>query len=760
MKKISLPLLLCASVGAIAVIASQAKMNRASASVNPYVVVEDNFNDRSFAGKVNNKKWQASASSGIVQSSESFCYLSNNTPSGNAESNAFITSKKVTGIKSVTFDVWYSEEAKNSSKWFSPYFVDAQEDIFTSDVAYSGLTRSTYNAAFSGGCSSFSKPNFVFEDILGNNLVDNWVSFQYVITSNNGGYFNAALQGEEFVETNKIEFTYEVGNVDLQNCYFGVSVSNEAGEIRFDNFKIENAGYTLEEEFSSCDPTNPDSDFIYLVSQRLSGDLSYNKFTCVDNATLTFKDAAPGDFIYSKAVLEDNTNGVEEIDLLKVNFNAKITKSNYKIALVFGYDPSVGSLTKNTVVYEMSRYSGVLKQYDENGNQTLDTSKNTNSFIALASEAKIEISLNKKYGFIVKENDKKVQKSGKVVEFSKVSNVLGNVAIACLEKGTDADFECYIDQLKVETNTYYVPVTKSVTHNFSNNFFGNEGFEDFYIRNPEGTGKIQAKDGRLVFERASDGSFFGSAHQYDDFILDFKLCSIYGDPTVNNSSSLTAKDKWIGLDCSRKRVDVSTYGTYANIITNITPDLSNEYSWTAIYTDDYSELDASSVQTKRFNNLPASLFRAITYSTMDAKNLIKPEDAVCFRYVSEGGNISLFVKKASEVTFTKILTYYNLKLNGYFTLSCTGWSFFEIDDFSMANTSPIYTCANNEEPETITKTETEIVYDNQNNDINLDEEIRINSSGCSGSISAPIVILAVSVICLTLVAVRKAKKYE
>ena len=98
----------------------------------------------------------------------------------------------------------------------------------------------------------------------------------------------------------------------------------------------------------------------------------------------------------------------------------------------------------------------------------------------------------------------------------------------------------------------------------------------------------------------------------------------------------------------------------------------------------------------------------------------------------------------------------------------------------MANTSPIYICADNEVPETIIQTETEVIYDAGNVDVNLEEEIKINTeeqsekkdesgnssqnSGgfCGGNIIASSILLSSLSLCGAglLVIRKKGKKHE
>lgn len=729
MKRKLLPLTaLTLTAAAIGVCGLGSSVSKADASVNPLVLLNDDFNDSQYKGSLNTNKWtsKTATSNSIHQSLESECYLDNNTGSGNAGTTAIATNRVLNGIKSFQFDMKYDNTAKTTNKWLSVYLVNDYEDMFTT-YTYDGLFRAHHNAVFNAG-STFDKANFNFNDCLGTNPVNDWITFKITFNTSTTGYINACVQGGTFVDSNKVGFTYSKTGIDLKNAYLGLSVSNEGGEIKLDNFKLEHSGEPLETDFSHIDPTDPESDFVYKVTQSAGkqGDLSYCTFTIVDNGSLEFHEAAKNDYIYSNVEVTDPEGTITELDVVDLSFTVKITQTNYKLGIVFGYNPTEENLYKDTLVYEISKFYGVLKEYDSDGNQTLPEETNKNNLKTVNDVSSINIVINKKNGISITENGTPVTYADEPVEFSDVNNYFGNVALVLLEKGSTTPVICHIDQFKLKTHTYYVPKTKSVTHNFSNDYWGNEENPDFYVAKSEGESS-EVKDGRLVWKGASDRTYFGSAHQYDNFILEFKLCAIYGDNTAQDPHDITGKNKWIGLDLSRETVDTAEWSSYLSILTVITPDETMTSAPVWLNANKLSPITVSEVDFKRHKEIPCSMFEDITYSDPAEKSLIKEGDAVCFKYVSEGGNISMYLKKACEVNYTKIMTCYNLKLQGYFALCCTGYTYLELDDFSMSNTSPIYTCADNDVPQTITKTITEVIYDDQNNPINLSEELKINT---------------------------------
>ena len=306
-------------------------------------------------------------------------------------------------------------------------------------------------------------------------------------------------------------------------------------------------------------------------------------------------------------------------------------------------------------------------------------------------------------------------------------------------------------------------MTKSVTHNFSNNFFGNKGYEDFVVMNGDGGGKLAVEDGKLVFNCGTDGTFFGSAHQYDDFILDFKLCSVLVDLDAKDGSKVaTAPEKWLGLDLSRETKYYGSYGRYATLLTQITPnkDYGNTFE-PALWCDStISSFSKDDVTITTHKKIDISMMEKIQYTNAANEGNVKEGDAICFRFVSSNGNLKMYLKTASEVAYTLYYEVDGLELNGYFALCCTGYTFIKIDDFSMTNTSSVYVCADNEAPETTTEKETEIIYDKNNVDVNLNEEISLNKNVDPLLIAFIVVssIETLAIVALGVITLKKGKK--
>lgn len=724
------------------------------ASSKSKLIVNDTFNSTSFAGKLDGDIWNSSFSNGnIVQSENGESYLCNKRAGG--ENAVFSTKNKIEDIKYYQFDFKYDSSI---SKWFSIVFMNKEVDGSSSllgQYAYSGAFIANCGEVNNFGGTLSSK--FNFKSVLGVNAIESWITCRVDVTSKNEAKLNFAVQGTEMDDANSRTLTYSSLDSDMSNAYVGLVTETSDGIINFDNFVV---GYgkssSIKEDFSNFDLDNPMDFTFFKDSPSRSLNISIK-----DNSTLKFSSKS-NEFIYSLNQVKKDDSIIEEVEIVDASFNVKfpIDSNEETIAIVFGINKDEPSISNTCLRYEMSKDKGVLKEF-ENGNQISNDLTNTNVFSSsITSGSDINIKIYKSGKIIIKQDGNEVvDSSSSKVNFSNVTHYDGNIAIASI---TDISNDISFDNIKVINSFYYVPVTKSVMHNFENSFFGNKGYEDFVVLDGDGGGKLNVNNGKLVFDCGTDGTFFGSAHQYDSFILDFKLCSILADSSTSDpSKTATTLGRWIGLDLSRETKYAGSYGTYGTIITQIVPDTTygdsiNPALWSDV---DVSSLDKDSIQIINYKNIPVSMLESIQYSSPSLEGSVKEGDAICFRFVSENSSIKMYLKKASEVNYTLYTEFKNLELNGYFALCCTGYTFMKIDDFSMANTSSCYVCADNESPDTIYETVTKVIYDNNNPDTNLNEEIALNTQTNILAITfiATTSLLAIAVIVLSFLLVRGKK---
>ena len=101
-------------------------------------------------------------------------------------------------------------------------------------------------------------------------------------------------------------------------------------------------------------------------------------------------------------------------------------------------------------------------------------------------------------------------------------------------------------------------------------------------------------------------------------------------------------------------------------------------------------------------------------------------DAVCLRFVAENGTLRFYLKKACEAEYELYYTIKGVDTTGYTALCCTGFAFVKFDNFAMSNISSLYTSPDPYAPEKVIVTETEVVYDKANVDVNALDEALLN----------------------------------
>jgi hypothetical protein len=685
------------------------------ATSNTKLLLQDSFNDVS--GAIDETKWDASATGGNVSlSAGSNAYYDCASGSSGCEHIFFGTKERIQGLTSFSCDFRLPSD---SSRWLGVNFVTSDLDSSNVDsYAYQSLfLLSNTGVAKLGSSFTFngsSVSSVSWSDLIGQSSLDyGWVSFKIEPTSATEATVSFALQGGEYGSA--ITLTPS-GSTSFLDAYIGFSAEEGHVGYSLDNFSIASSTVTFTEDFS-----NPVLNSNLAVIMKSN---STNGYSRMDSSTLDFVSAQEGNRLISKDAAVDDDSIAESVTTLEASFSLTLLSGGSE-AFVFGVADAADPLNAcYAIAFDNTSLS--ISSYSEGTATALAT---VDMGAAPAGET-YSLSVTKTgSATLLKDGEALLEAS------SGVLSVAGNVGFISLANNTGTDS---FDDIIVYNTTYYVPVTKSVTHNFSNDFFGNSPHEDFFLANGDGT--IAVDSGKLRWSGCADNSFFGSAHQYDCFILDYKLSSIYVGTSSMDVKQRTAPTKWIGLDLARRSKGLSTYGHYAMMYFEITPeDPTGEESCHLLIEGD-SSLDSESVVTKEYKKIPCSLFTPIQYDgTTKQESAIKEGDQVCIRYVSDGDSVSLYLKKASEAEFTLYCTYSNLQLNGYFAICCTGYTYITMDDFSMANTSSIYVCADNEEPETIVESETITIYDPGNVDVNLDDEISLNASDGSGWMIAAIV---------------------
>lgn len=712
----------------------------ADASAKTVKVLQDTFNDLKYSGRYDNTKWKTyvadETTTQIAQTEASNAVLHFVNGQSSGEMLQFATVNRYDNIQSIQFD--FKLTSPDNTTWLGV-------NIINDEMLNEGLQGATsiYEVPMLIRATQLSPNEATFDkkgswsDLIGvDNVAGEWITLKIVpdATGRTASIY-AAKQGEELPQTANLTMTWNSANStrSFSEGYVAFGTTHIGLDQYIDNIEIKADGVTHSEDFTPGVLSWTEKGIFQKIGPGSAAGLAV-----YDNSALKFENAKANDRIMSVQSIAADTSVVMDMVVLDATFNVKMDAEaalTDEIAFVFGLSEQRTDPMKGSYAYVINKDGGRLERYTANGKEESATQNaNRNSFGSITSSkgATIRITVKKTGEFSVYENGNKIAAS-----FDKVETYAGYFGFAAF---SDLSTDVLIDSVGVNSTSYYVPKTKSVTHNFSNDFFGNEGYEDFVTKAlPDNS--LYVENGKLVMHGASDGTFFGSAHQYDSFIMDYKLCNIYvGTPDMEVTQA-TKEGRWLGFDLSRQTKKISDYGSYLMLYFTIVPSKNASFVSLSAYTKSSSETaaDPDSYVISKVRDIPVNYFNDIQYDGVNSQKAnIKDSDALCVRWVSENGVLKLYMKKASEADFTLYYTIMGLELNGYFALCNTGFLHAELDDFSMANTSPIYECADNEAPETIVKEKEIYIYDKGNIDVNWEDELVLNASdkgGCSSSVA-------------------------
>lgn len=726
-----------ALTAAIAVTACSGVNIAANASSTTTVAVEDSFNDVKYENSYDDKKWTVTTSdpknpsikqAGAVDTCATISSLGGNV--------LLSTAEKINDISSVELSFKYSDSTDKT--WFMLNFTDT-DDLYTylkndGDKKWEGYI---YTAPFLiyrnhfGSRQASASGKTSFAEILGlpqSKIEGGWLKLKIAPKSDVVADLYLALREEEYSAAPAATIEWTDKSRTFKNAFVCIGAESANGTAMIDDFRVVGKN-TDGEDVDICETftsTILDENFKKLKRTSLDG------FNLYGNNKLEITSAKTGDRMVSATALKNDESIITDLESVNasfiVNFAAAAPDTD-EIAFFLGLKDRDSDPLKGSYAFIMNKNGGKLVKYGENGKENLSAANTVEFKDEAGKDKNITLSVNKNGALTVTENGEKL--SGDFDLINDFNGYFGFVATS------DNSGVIQLDNVLVNNTEYFVPVTKSVTHNFSNDFFGNEGYEDFYAYAGD-AGKMLVENGKLAYQGLSERSFFGSAHQYDDFILDYKLCDIYvGTPDTDDK--LKTKNGWLGLQIRRTKNALKNTGatwysaeTYANFRFNIAPG-GDTYGFYAP-----EKLDGKRLTVTEYAKIPASLFKAIQYDGNNiTQNSIKAGDAVCVRFVAEKGTLSFYLKKASEAEYTKYYSVSGVNTSGYIGLSCPGFTYCSIDDFSMANTSSVYVCADNETPEKVIVKETEIIYDRGAVDVNYEDEKNLNKkSGCKGGVGA------------------------
>lgn len=734
----------------------------------------DDFNNMEQVGDYDRSLWNAYSANGeentsvkvqALKAASTACKMVG-IGSANGEEVVLSSKQKISDLKQLAFDLKMPAEGD----WFAIGFWGGEKEKYVADWSSGG--PQCYNSWMISVASPIAG---TWNDWGIENAANLWISVKIVPKSAEAADVYIAKRGETFPSEGK-EKTLQSG-FSFTDCYLMFANYNSGSghaDYLLDNISITDGETTYTEDFEECKDygesagANPAMSYFETVRQSDSKQLilSYPYEAGVNK--LAFENAAKGDRLMGKTKIEKEDKYIGDMqEVFSASFELSFSESvaeTEKVAYVFGVDSVAGNPFSDCWAYEMSRTGGKLVKYDENGAVTA-LENNENAFSsAEAGGTTITLSLSKNGTFTAKENDEIV------LTYLGVDKYAGYSGFAA---ASDISSAVYLDDVTISNTTYTCYRTKSVQTNFSTTYFGEEGNEDF-VSHAE-VGSIKYENGEMVWDCLSDGSYFGSAYQYDSFVMDFKLTSVKTSMDEKEERTGTVPNRWIGIDFGRSTKTRVDYGSLATLTMSITPhtkdysDPKDGETWDMPETWETADIGwykkpgsaASGTAYRQEKAVPASYFQDISYDGINVlREEIKADDAVCVRIAYQNGKISLYMKKASEGAYTLYGTVENIDADGYVALVCTGYAFCSIDDFAVTNTSEIYELPDTPVPDGSGQKETEVIYDRGNVDVNLSEELDLNkqSSGCGGVVTVSAGLTGITAMICAVFAVENKRK--
>lgn len=714
----------------------------------------DDFDNESVLNSYDSEIWSELGTGGTIKTKQ----LTNpdkvlefKGKSANGENTVMMTVDWYWEIHSLSFDIKVPEQGS----WFGLDFVDIDEpEDYLGDYKKKGdpmcygSFKLTEEDDF--GIPGTEWTHWGFAD---KNIAGQWVSVKIVPENEKSGKIYMAPRGKAFDKTKAQTITLGE-NQSFHNCNVVFSDYAFSGYM-LDNIIIETDTGTIKEDFS--DDKNQYFEVITLLEDKSNIALQIVEEGAVRK--LDFKGSNKGDRIVSnKPILAEDKYLEDNETVLDVKFNADFSKATSKeeIAYVFAMSDLGTEPFQNTWAYIVSGTSGRLVKFSDKGKESV---KATVNFGKTLKEDELEVTLNKKGVFTVKLNGKQI------TTFNGVDSYGGYTAFAANTKITKG---IYLDDVTIDNYIYDVIKTKSLKDDFSKNLLGTEGNSDYAYYAESGT--ISVNDGELWYEGCLDNTYFGPAYEYETYEMTFKLTSILGTEDVNEKQNATAPDRWIGIDFGKQSAATKQYGTYGMFLIRVThPEDKKASEWkkadAALWRlEGSSQLKGETF--KQVKDIPASYFKDITYDDKNKfKSDISPDAAVCFKVVAKENSIALYMKRADEKNYTLYITVDNVNPAGWMGITCTGWTYWTLDDFAVKNTAKVF----NQAPEVIIEEVKKVSYEERGlnvEDTGWEEEQLLNQNKNTKNNSVVIIVavaagvVVVAALAVTAVVVSRKKKKD
>ncbi len=687
----------------------------------------DDFDNESVLKSYDSEVWSELGTGGTIKTKQITNpdkVLEFKGKSVNGENTVMMTIDWYWEVHSLSFDVKVPEQGS----WFGVDFVDIDEpEDYVGDYKKKGEPM-CYGSFKLSEDDDFGIPgtDWTYWGFSDKNIAGQWISVKIEAENAKSGKIYIAPKGKSFDKSKAQKITLGEKQ-SFNNCNIVFTDYAFSGYM-LDNIVINTDTGVIKEDFG--DDKNQ-----YFEAITLLEDTSAFSMQIVEEGAvrkLDFKGANKGDRLVSnKPILAEDKYLNDDETVLDVSFNVDFSnaKSGEEIAYVFAMSDLGAEPFQNTWAYIINGTSGRLVKYNDKGKEKI---KATGNFGKTQKNDDIEITLNKKGDFSVKLNGKRI------TSFKGVDSYAGYTAFAANSKITKG---IYLDDVVINNYIYDVITTKSFKDDFSKNRLGTTGNSDYAYY--EESGSISVNNGELWYEGCLDNTYFGPAYEYETYEMTFKLTSILGTDDDNEKQNATAPDRWIGIDFGKQSATTKQYGTYGMFLIRIThPEDKKDSEWTKAESALWRLEGSSQLKGETYTqvkDIPASYFKDITY---DGKNKLREDissdAAVCFKVVAKENSIELYMKRADEKNYTLYITVDNVNPAGWMGITCTGWTYWTIDDFAVKNTAKVF----NEAPEVVIEEVQKVSYEERGlniKDTGWEEEQLLNKDNDSGTNAVVIV---------------------
>lgn len=704
------------------------------------LTISDNFDNASIIGGYDMEVWSAISSSDQVfvaqQLTDPDKVLQFRGQGANGENTVLISKEWYWEVHCLSFDM----KVPTTGSWFGLDFPDILEPIeYLGDNKDLGkpMCYGSYKASASDDFG-FADTDWTYWGFGSKSVAGQWVSVKIVPKNEKTATLYMAPKGQAFNTGKGKEITLSEGR-SFHNCNIVFTDYAFSGYM-LDNIVIETDTGTYTEDFD--DESDDLFDLITFVSnaQNFSTQVVEDgavRSMCISNAVQSDR------LITNDEIEQEDENLKDDEQVLSASFQLDMSgaQPEQELAYVFGLETKQTDPFVNTWAFVMNRESGRLVHFEEDGTETVIARSN---FRSRMEGSTISLSVKKDGSFTVAENGRQLLSGTGVTKYS------GYTGFAAK---TDITSAMYLDDVVITNGIYHVITTKSYSDDFSENRLSTDGNSDHYYK--QVSGSVNVSGGELVYSGCLDGTIFGPAYEYETFELTFELTSILGTVDENDKQNATYLNNWLGIDFGRKSVNTSGYGSYGMFLIRVRPS-SVEEEWETTSCTLYKKENVSplkSAEMIQVEPIPASYFKDITYDEQAVQREdISPDAAVCFKLVATKDQMELYMKRADQEEYTLYNILKGAEPYGYLGITCTGWTYWTVDNFAIKNTAEIY----NEAPEVIIEEPELVSYEERGlgiEDTGWDEEVAINASYVPGPAPVNWVLIGIVVAAVVLAAV-------